>query len=204
MSIDPLSNISRSSTKVLSGAKYASTIFRPLTKTECAFYAPKVIRPRTSKVARMAREIVSLVERIDGPVPLNRIDEHVSGFRAPHGPSWSYFMRHSAGEAVLWDGMTKAGYKALRHVLNEREVALQLVNALPYIFENVRLIDPDWQPVLLLPVRAANINGPHWAFRVPPALAPQMMLRLASDDRYRPLIPRQVGSTADRFCVPLT
>ena len=126
----------------------------------------------------MAREIVSLVERIDGPAPLNRIDQHVSGFRALHGPSWSYFMRHSAGEAVLWDGMTEAGYKALRHVLNEREVALQLVNALPYIFENVRLIDPDWQPVLLLPVRAANINGPHWAFRVPPALAPQMMLRL--------------------------
>jgi len=126
----------------------------------------------------MAREIVSLVERIDGPAPLNRIDQHVSGFRALHGPSWSYFMRHSAGEAVLWDGMTEAGYKALRHVLNEREVALQLVNALPYIFENVRLIDPDWQPVLLLPVRAANINGPLWAFRVPPALAPQMMLRL--------------------------
>jgi hypothetical protein len=108
-------------------------------------------------------------------------------------------MQHSAGEAVLWDGMTEAGYKALRHVLNEREVALQLVNALPYIFENVRLIDPAWQPVLLLPVRAANINGPHWAFRVSPALAPQMMLRLASDDRYRPITPKRVRFTADDF-----
>jgi hypothetical protein len=198
MSIDPLSNISRSSTKVLSGAKYASTIFRPLTKTECAFYAPKVIRPRTSKVARMAREIVSLVERIDGPVPLNRIDEHVSGFRAPHGPSWSYFMRHSAGEAVLWDGMTEAGYKALRHVLNERKVALQFVNALPYFFEDVRLTDPAWQPVVLLPMRAANVDGPNWAFRVPPAVAHRFMSGPGADGRHRPLIPRQVGLTADR------
>jgi hypothetical protein len=81
----------------------------------------KVTRSRSSNVTRIAREIVDLVEKINGPVPLNRIDEHVSGFRAPHGPSWSYFMRHSAGEAVLWDGMTEAGYKALRHVLNERD-----------------------------------------------------------------------------------
>lgn len=160
----------------------------------------KVTRSHTSKVARIAREIVDLVERTDGPVPLNRLDEQVSGFRAPCRPNWSYFVRHDAGEAILWNGMTEAGYKALRHVLNERKVALQIVNALPYAFENVRLLDPNWQPVILLPVRAANIDGPNWTFRVPPALAPQMMSRVADDARYRPLIPRQVGSTADRFC----
>jgi hypothetical protein len=162
--------------------------------------APKVTRSRTSKVARIAREIVDLVERTDGPVPLNRIDDQVSGFRALHGRSWSYFMRRNPGEAVFWNGMTKAGYMALRQVLNGREVALQLVNTLPYLIENVRLLDPDWQPAVLLPVRAANINGPYWAFRVPPAMAPQMMSGWAGDDRYRPLIPQPVRVTADDFC----
>jgi len=121
---------------------------------------------KSSEVARIADAIVDLVERTDGPVPLNRIDEQVRGFRAPHGPSWSYFIRHDAGEAVIWNGMTKAGYKALRHVLNERQVALQPVNVLPYIFENVRLLDPAWQPVVLLPKRAANFDGPYWPFRL--------------------------------------
>jgi hypothetical protein len=158
-------------------------------------------RSRTSKVARIAKEIVDLVERTNGPVPLNRIDEHVSGFRAPHGPSWSYLIRHSAGDAVLWDGMTEAGYKALRLVLNEREVALQLVNALPYVFENVRLIDPDWQPAVLLPARAANIDGPNWAFRVPPALASQFLLGLDANGRHRRLEPQEGCSNADIFCV---
>lgn len=161
----------------------------------------KVTRSRTSNVARIAREIVSLVERADGPVPLNRLDDQVPGFRAPPGPRWSYFMTHSTGEAVIWNGMTEAGYKALRNVLNERDVALQLVNALPYVAENVRLLDPQWQPIVLLPIRAANIDGPHWAFRVPPELAPKMMAGSAGDARYRSLTPRHIGSTADRFCV---
>jgi hypothetical protein len=95
--------------------------------------------------------------------------------------------------------MTKSGYKALRQVLNGREVALQFVTAIPYFLEGVSLTDPNWQPVVLLPMRAANIDGPLWAFRVPPALAPQMILRAAGDPRYRLLNPGQVGRTADRF-----
>jgi hypothetical protein len=157
-------------------------------------------RAKNSKVARIAKEIVDLVERTDGPVPLNRIDEQVQGFRATSGPSWSYFLQLSTGEAVIWDGMTEAGYKALRRVLNKRQVALQVVNVLPYVIEGVRVLDPNWQPVVLLPIRAANIDGPNWAFRVSPALAPQMMLRVAADARYRPLVPQQVDLTADRFC----
>jgi hypothetical protein len=159
----------------------------------------KVTRSRTSKVARMAREIVNLVERTDGPVPLNRIDEQVVGFREPCGPNWSNSIPHNTGEVVIWNGMTKPGAEALRYVLDKRQVALQFVNVLPYVFEDVRLLDPAWQPVVLLPVRAANIDGPHWAFRVPAEMAPQMALRLARDDRYRPLTPKRVGFTADRF-----
>ena len=95
--------------------------------------------------------------------------------------------------------MTKPGAEALRYVLEKRQVALQFVNVFPYVFENVRLLDPAWQPVVLLPKRAANFDGPLWPFRVPPALAPQMALRVAGDDRYRVLTPKRVGFTADRF-----
>jgi hypothetical protein len=161
----------------------------------------KVARSRRNRVARIAREIVDLVERTDGPVPLNRIDEQVGGFSARSSESrrsYSYFIRHNTGEVVIWNGLTKAGCDALQCVLHERKVALQFVNVIPYLFENVRLLDPDWQPVVLLPVRAANIDGPKWAFRLPPALVDPFMTGLGADGRYRPLVPQQVGSTADR------
>jgi hypothetical protein len=161
--------------------------------------AAKVTRSHASEVARIVRAIVDLVEGADGPVTLNRFDEQVMGFRAPGGPSWSYSIQHRTGEEVIWNGMTKAGNDALRHVLNERKVALQFVNALLYFLEDVRLLDPAWQPVVLLPVRAANIDGPLWSFRVPPALAAEALMHVAGDDRYRPLIPQQVGFTADHF-----
>jgi hypothetical protein len=159
----------------------------------------KVTRSHASKVARIAKQIVDLVERTDGPVPLNKIDEQVRGFRAHCGPNWSYSIPNNSGEAVIWNGMTKPGAEALRYVLEKRQVALQFVNVFPYVFENVRLLDPAWQPVVLLPRRAANFDGPLWPFRVPPALAPQMALRVAGDDRYRVLTPKRVGFTADRF-----
>ena len=161
-----------------------------------------VARSRRNKVARIVKEIVDLVESTDGPVPLNRIDDQVRGFSARRSGSrrrYEYFMRLNVGEVIIWNGLTKAGCDALRCVLYERKVALQLVNVIPYFLEDVRLLDPDWQPVVLLPVRAANIDGPKWSFRVPPALAHQFMLGVAGDDRYRSLIPRQVGSTADQF-----
>jgi len=99
-------------------------------------------RAKNSKVARIADAIVDLVKRTDGPVPLNRIDDQVPGFRAPCGPSWCYFIRHNTGEVIIWNGMTKAGYKALRHVLHERKVALQFVNVIPYVLEDVACSTP--------------------------------------------------------------
>jgi hypothetical protein len=162
--------------------------------------AARVARSRTGKVARIAKEIVDLVERTNGPVPLNRLDEHVPGFRASGDRSWSYFIEGNTGEAVVWNGMTKAGYKALRRVLNERQVALQVVNVLPYVIEDVRLLDPAWQPIVLLPIWAANVDGPNCAFRVPPALVYPFLSDLGADDRYRPLQPQAGCFTADRFC----
>jgi hypothetical protein len=154
---------------------------------------------KNSRVARIADAIVDLVKRTDGPVPFNRIDEQVPGFRAPPGPSWSYFIRHNTGEVIIWNGMTKAGNEALRHVLRERKVALQFVNVFPYIFENVRLLDPAWQPIVLLPMRAANIDGPNWAFRVPPAAVHPFLSRPGADGRHRALQPQAGCFTADRF-----
>ena len=161
--------------------------------------AAKVTRShgaKNSRVARIADAIVDLVKRTDGPVPFNRIDEQVPGFRAPPGPSWSYFIRHNTGEAVIWNGMTKAGYEALRRVLNERRVALQFVTVLPYLLEGLVITDPEWQPVVFLPVRAANIDGPNWSQRVSPT-ARQWMLGPAGKGRYRPLAAQPIRFTAD-------
>jgi hypothetical protein len=160
--------------------------------------ATKVPRSHANNVARIAREIVDLVEQTNGPVPLNRIDEQVWGFRAHSGPNWSYSIPHNTGEMVIWNGMTKPGAEALRYVLDKRQVALQFVNVLPYVFEDVRLLDPAWQPVVLLPVRAANIGGPHWAFRVPPELAHKFISEAGADGRHRLLIPATDCFTADR------
>jgi hypothetical protein len=154
---------------------------------------------KKSEVARIAADIVDLVKRTNGPVPLNRIDAQVQGFRANSGPSWSYFIQLSTGEAVIWDGMTEAGYKALRRVLNERQVALQVVNVLPYVIEDVRLLDPAWQPIVLLPIWAANVDGPNWAFRVTPALAGDFVSGPQADGRHRLLQPKASCFTADRF-----
>jgi hypothetical protein len=71
-------------------------------------------RATNREVAGITAEIVDLVDRTNGPVPLNRLDDQVPGFSAPDGPSWSYSRQLSTGEAVIWDGMTDAGYKALR------------------------------------------------------------------------------------------
>jgi hypothetical protein len=84
-------------------------------------------------------------------------------------------------------------------VLNDRDVALQFVNVIPYVIENVRLLDPAWQPVVLLPVRAANIDGPNWAFRVPPALVHPFLSAPGAAGRHRPLQPQAGCFTADRF-----
>jgi hypothetical protein len=160
-----------------------------------------VARSRRNKVARIVKEIVDLVESTDGPVPLNRIDDQVRGFSARCSRSrrrYEYFMRHNSGEVIIWNGLTKAGRDALQCVLYERKVALQFVNVIPYVFENVRLLDPDWQPVVLLPVRAANIDGPKWAFRLPPALVHRFLSGPGADGRHRLLVPQQVGSTEDR------
>src|SRR6478609_3647163 len=85
------------------------------------------------EVERIAATIVDLIERTNGPVLLSELDEKVSGFSATHAPTREYFVLHEHREIVVWEGMTEAGYKALRNVLNTRRVAIQYVSILPYL-----------------------------------------------------------------------
>ena len=79
----------------------------------------------------MADAIVDLVGRTDGPVTLGEIDRKIPGFAANEPPSWNYYFELDDREVVIWDGMTKAGFLALRKVIRGRRVAVQFVNVLP-------------------------------------------------------------------------
>jgi hypothetical protein len=104
------------------------------------------------EVARIANEIVDLVERTGGPVFLHEIEEQVRGFRASYPNAWGHFVGHHRNEACIWDDMTEAGYKALRRVLNERKVASQGVSKRAYRSKGcVRVPGPNWLPIVLLP-----------------------------------------------------
>jgi hypothetical protein len=91
--------------------------------------------------------------------------------------------------------MTEAGLEALKRVMDGRKVAVQFVSMLPYLMEGRFLTDDDWQPIVLIPARAANLRGPKWLMRGSEVLASMALER--SD--WRPLTPGAVGATADRF-----
>ena len=64
-----------------------------------------VTRSQDRKVARIANEIVHLVERTDGPVLLHEIGEDVPGFKAPGTEGYIYFISFNGKETVYksWD-----------------------------------------------------------------------------------------------------
>jgi hypothetical protein len=159
----------------------------------------KVARSRRNKVARIADKIVDLVERTSGPVFLHEIDAEVPGFKAAGPRGYNYFTSSNGKETVYWDGMSKAGVNALRWVLNDRRVAVQCVSGLPYIADFAGINDPNWQPIALLPVRAANIDTPRWAVRVSPEV--QEGAVRSGNGKFRPLTPQPIRFTADQFCI---
>jgi hypothetical protein len=153
------------------------------------------------EVERIAAAIIDLVERTNGPVLLSELDEKVSGFSAAHGPAHEYFISHNQGETLVWEGMTEAGYKALRNVLNTRQVAIQYVSVLPYLLADAMSSNENRQPFVLIPARAANLDTPTWAMRVSPKMQVMMLKKAAATEHtgYRPLTPRPVRFTADQF-----
>ena len=151
----------------------------------------------------MADAIVELVERVDGPVTLARIDCEIEGFAKQEPPSWCHVSTTAEGEILIWDGMTEAGAAALRKVMHERKLAIQFVNILPYLAEGCLLENENWWPLVLLPARAANLNTPNWLIRASQGYRDYAIARAAAEGKtgLRPLTPRQVRATADQFSV---
>jgi hypothetical protein len=150
------------------------------------------------QASRIADAIVDLVERNNGPVTLAQIEHEVGGF-ATDGPGWAYTLgeRPEQPAVVVWDGMTEAGAAALWQVMRGRRVAVQLVTRDLYLDRFLEC--ENWVPMVLLPVRAANIDGPRWHIRAPEAYLDQVPTIPHLKDSFRFLTPGPVRSTADQF-----
>ena len=155
---------------------------------------------KRDQASRIADAIVDLVERVDGPVTLARIDREIPGFAKQETPSWEYVIEHDGGETLIWCGMTEAGLEALRKVMSGRRVAVQsLVSLLPYLLQGGYPQCDSWMPVVLLPVRTANLDTPNWRMRGSQQFLDHCMRTAARG--YRLLTPSAVRGTADRFAV---
>jgi len=151
--------------------------------------------PIKKETRRIADAIVELVERTNGPVTLAQVEREVAGFAKHDAPSWAHVVTRPRGETSFWEGMTEAGVAALHNVMDERRVAIQFVNLLPYMMEDCLLQNEEWQPIVLLPARAANLDTPNWLMRLPQAIRKTMKGKAG----YRPLTSCYAGATADRF-----
>lgn len=156
------------------------------------------------EAGQIAAEIVTLVERTDGPVTFLDIEREVPGFRAKKPPVWD-FMLGAKEESVLWVGMTKPGIAALHKVLDEQMVALQYVTIVPYLAgERFILPRDNWSPAMLLPARAANMQlGSGWLMRASSEFRDFTIKNAISQGKsgYRALTPAPVRLTADRFSI---
>jgi hypothetical protein len=160
---------------------------------------PRVLNDRLSKkAARIGNKIVDLVERTSGPVLLHEIDQEVTGFRASGPRGYNYFISHNGKETIYWQGMTEAGLEAFRSVLSSRRVAVQYVSRLLYFVDGVEVDADAWEPIALLPVRAANIDTPKCAIRASPKARAAALTTAPRD--FRPLTPQPIRFTADCFC----
>jgi hypothetical protein len=149
------------------------------------------------QASRIADAIVELVERTDGSVTLARVAREVAGFAKDQPPTWSFVIEHNGVEKVYWAGMTEAGSAALQKVMYGRRVAVQFVSLLPYLLEHSPIHDEHWQPIVLLPARAANLDSSKWLVRAPHDCVAIML----STPGWRSLKPGPVRFTADQFSV---
>jgi hypothetical protein len=161
--------------------------------------AAKVTRShgKKTRVERISDAIVALIERTNGPVLLHEIDQEIAGFKATGKNGYIYFIERDGKETIFWAGMTKCGFEALRSVLKNRRVAVQYVSGFPYVFDGVYVDLDSWQPIVLLPVRAANLATPKWDMRVSPQA--QQVALASSTTRFRSLTPQPIRFTADQF-----
>ena len=153
------------------------------------------------ETCRIAHAIVELVERTNGPVTLVQVEREIAGFAKYEPPSWTHVITHANGETSFWSEMSESGLAALRKVTEERMVAVQFVNIVPYLFEKRLRTDEHWQPVVLLPAKAANMATPIGLMRYPEWFLNRGLAELATTGKYqaRLLTPRYAGATADEF-----
>jgi hypothetical protein len=157
------------------------------------------LHSKKTRAERIADAIVALVERTNGPVFLHEIDQEIAGFKVTGKKGYIHFIQRNGKETVFWAGMTKCGFEALRSVLNNRRVAVQFVSSFPYVFDGVCVDLDSWQPIALVPVRAANLSTSKWDMRVSGA---NRAAALASGTvQVRPLTPQPIRFTADQFAV---
>jgi hypothetical protein len=152
-----------------------------------------------NQASRIADAIVDLVERTDGPVTLTQIEREVEGFMTKEPQSCSYILGETPEQPAIaiWSDMTEAGATALCQVMCERRVAVQFVT--PVLYSDRVLEHEKWAPIVLLPVRAANLDGPRWHIRAPEAYLDQVSTNPYLKERFRFLTPGPVHSTADQF-----
>jgi hypothetical protein len=153
------------------------------------------------QVSRIADAIVELVERTNGPVTLAQVGREVAGFTKDDPPFWAHLITHASGETSFWYDMTEAGLAAFRQVMNGRRVAVQFVNMMPYLLEGYLIENEKWQPIMLLPAKAANVESPKYLLRYPLWCLEHIASRAAAGESpSRPLSPTcYVGATADQF-----
>ena len=144
---------------------------------------------------RIADAIVELVERTDGPVTLAQVEREVPGFAKHDAPSWGHVLTRPGREISFWSGMTEAGLAALNNVTSERRVAIQYVSLLLYMLEDCIITDENWQPIVMLPARAANLETPNWLMRLPQ----DAMQTMEGKAGCRPRTTCYTGATADGF-----
>jgi hypothetical protein len=122
----------------------------------------------------------------------------LAGFAAEEGAfSWRFVKEDEGKETVYWSGMTEPGLMALIEVIDCRKVAVQLVTAQAYILGGAFLRDQNWQPILLLPARAANLDGPGGLLRVPQAAISDVLPMPG----WKQLTPQRVRFTVERMSI---
>jgi hypothetical protein len=160
--------------------------------------ATKQLEKRSNEIANA---IVALVNKTNGPVKFSRLDREVSGFTSKEQSIWQYLIDNSGKEFLIWSGMSEAGSAALSKVISGHRIALQFVNAVPYILDGCLLYDDDWLPSVLLPARAANLETPKRLLRSPGYIQNSLMAQAVASGKsgYRILTPSPLRFTADQF-----
>jgi hypothetical protein len=115
-------------------------------------------QPKMPVVRRIADAIADYVERTGGPVTLAEIADGIPGFSVDRGAdsAWCW----ETEDVLIWDGMTKEGCAALRHVVMTRRVTIQQSSRLLYFFHGRYLSAPNWGPIALAPAAKANFRTP--------------------------------------------